>query len=115
MRITRDEAQGWFSETIPAWMDYRAEGGACMAFHESFWPGVAMVHLGANPRWWGALDGCVASLLREYWDDAKPKRIVAWVPARNRAVLAMARRVGFTVDGQMPLPDGEITMIGWTG
>ncbi len=123
MRIGVDEARGYFahpSQRNASVLDpadlhedgllYYADGGVCLIFHRVYWPGVWMVHLGANPAAWGRLDGAVLRLLREFSAQHEPTRIVAWVSDKNRAVLALSRRLGFQQDGQFP----GVELIGWT-
>jgi RimJ/RimL family protein N-acetyltransferase len=125
MKIIANEARQYFlhpsqnkSELDPAELhdagiEYRAEDGVCLAFHGSMWPDVWSVHIGTTPDMWGRLDAIVMRLLRGFFAEMKALRIVAWVPRANCAVHALARRVGFVIDGVLPLADNEITMIGW--
>lgn len=94
-------------------IEYRAEGGICLAFHATFWPTVWMVHIGVMPSAWGELDRACIRLLTAFQAEKQAKRIIAWIPENNRAVAALARRVGFVTDGTLPLPQQKITMIGW--
>lgn len=96
------------------WMQYRAQSGVCMIFHVALWPGVWMVHIGVNPAAWGQIDAACKKLLAEFQAEVRALRIVAWIPEANRAVAALAKRVGFTCDGAMPLPGGGVSMIGWS-
>lgn len=123
MRITVDEARAYFADPsqhqggktqddLPDWADYWANGGACLMTHTAYWPGVIMVHIGAKPECWGFLDAPIKRLLREIWATERPDRLIAWISERNRAALALARRVGFSHDGYMP---NGVFLLGWKG
>lgn len=123
MRITVDEAREYFShpsqhefgkteKDLPEWGDYWAKGGVCLVSHNAYWPGIVMVHVGAKPEAWGGLDEDVRSLLAEIWAAEQPTRMIAWISENNRAALALARRVGFEIDGYMP---NGVVLMGWKG
>lgn len=125
MRITVDEAREYFAhpsqqlygvtpENLPGEpFEYWAKGGICGVFHPAPATGVWMVHFAAMPSEWGRLVEPSREVLRAFWDEKKPQRIVGWTPASLRAAVALSRRVGFVEDGRLPLPDGEIIMSGW--
>ena len=94
------------------WMQYRASGDVCLSFHLNLWPGVWMVHLAAKPGAWGRCDGDVTAILRAFSAEVNAARIIGWVKESNRAVLALARRVGFETDGRLPLVE-PVIMVGY--
>lgn len=98
----------WGNE-LPDVAEYRVDGDVCLAFHQTFWPDVWMVHLGAKRDGWGRLDKSTMLLLNEFWSEKLPVRIVAWVCKSNRAVIALAKRLGFVEDGQF----ADVLMMGW--
>ena len=125
MILTADQARPYFShpsqlkgDLDPAdlhdkGIEYRADSGVCMAFHASFWPTVWMVHIGVMPSAWGKTVEPCKRMLTAFMAEKQAERIIAWIPASNRAVLSLARRVGFKLDGVLPLHGERITMIGW--
>ena len=126
VRITRDEAKAFFAhpsqlkasmlqspDDLPEGVEYWADGPLCLMFHPAFWPGVWMVHHAAKPEGWGHLVDPAQRLLRAFWEDHQPERIIGWTDARNRAAIAFARRVGFREDGRMQLNGHEVLMTGW--
>jgi RimJ/RimL family protein N-acetyltransferase len=126
MRITRDEAKAFFAhpsqlrasmlgsaDDLPEEVEYWADGPICGLFHLSFWPGVWMVHYGVKPEGWGRLVEPSRRILRAFWGHHRPQRIIGWTDARNRAALALTRRVGFQEDGRMQLDGHEVVMTGW--
>jgi hypothetical protein len=92
---------------------YFANGFVCLAFHTAFWPGVHMVHIGVQPEGWGRIEGVTLGLLRQFCSASGAVRLVAWISATNRAVIAFARRIGFVSEGAMTLPDGRVEFYGW--
>ncbi len=82
-------------------------------FHVAPWPGVWMAHYAAKPEGWGFLVPHARRILDAFWREKEPARIVGWTEAKNRAAVAFARRIGFTEDGRMALPDGVVIMSGW--
>lgn len=120
MKITAAEARAYFAHPsqrkaamldgpLPEWMEYRAEGNVCLAFHPALWPDVWMTHIGVKPRGWGQLTDTTARLLDAFWLEQQPHRIVAWIKDSNRAAIALARRCGFETDGAFP----GVLMMGW--
>ena len=93
---------------------YRACGPVCGAFHAAPWPGVWMAHYGVKPEAWGQARDPARAILRAFWDEMQPARIVGWTKESNRAAIAFARRIGFTVDGRLDLQGGAVIMQGWT-
>lgn len=96
----------------PESMAYLACGGVCLAFHPALWPGVYMVHLGAMPSAWGRVDKPADAILRAAWADLSPARIIAWVKESNRLTVALCKRLGFELDGQLPLA-APVLCYGW--
>jgi hypothetical protein len=96
-------------------VEYWARDGVCGMFHRSFWPDVWMVHHAVKPEAWGRADAPAKAILRAFWTEKKPRRIIGWTLEGNRAAVAFARRVGFAVDGKMELPSGPVLMQGWSG
>lgn len=94
------------------WMHYRATGGVCGAFHENMLPGVWMGHLGALPEAWGALDEAAAQIVGSFAAEKNAARIIGWVRQSNRPMLALCRRIGFEIDGILPLAE-PVAMVGW--
>lgn len=96
-----------------AWMTFRACDGVCVAFHKHLWPGVWMGHLGVKKDAFGRSDDALRAILQAFVMESGAERIVGWLEEHNRAALAMCRRVGFEIDGRLPLAKPAI-MIGWT-
>lgn len=125
MKITVEEAREFFSHPSQQLLDitpdalpdegfeYWAQGLVCGVFHPMPWPGVWGAHYGVKPEGWGRLVVPARAVLQEFWAAHEPKRIVGWTPESNRAALAFARRLGFVVDGRMPLGSETIVMQGW--
>lgn len=123
MRITADAAREYFSHptqirkggdpaNLPAWAAYYAERGVCLLFHPMPSDGLWMVHIGVIPSAWGSVTGPARELMAEAWADLKMQRIVAWAPDTNRAVAALCKRIGFEIDGRLPLAR-PLTLYGW--
>lgn len=93
--------------------EYWASGPICGVFHPFAWPGVWMVHYAVKREGWGRLVEPALRVLTEFWRHHQPQRIVGWTDARNRAAVALARRVGFVEDGRLPLQGHEVVMSGW--
>lgn len=81
---------------LPEWAVYFAKSGVCLAFHPGPLVGPWFVHVGVNPKAWGLIDQPVRDLLAEFSAEFSPSEVVAWVPSKNRAVIALARRCGFS-------------------
>lgn len=126
MKITVHEARAFFAhpsqliqgltspDDLPEdGLTYYANGPICGAFHPMPWPGVWMAHYGVKPEGWGRLIQPAREILTRFAADHDAYRVVGWTLASNRAACAFARRLGFTEDGRMPSPDGEIIMTGW--
>lgn len=126
MRITVDEAREYFAhpsqqvfgikpEYLPGDpFEYWADGPLCGVVHPSFWPRVWVVHFAAKPEGWGHVTEPAKRLLREFWEEKQPDRLIGWTPANLRGALALTRRVGFIEDGRLPLPGGDVVMSGWS-
>lgn len=93
--------------------EYWACGPICGVFHLSAWPGVWMVHYGVKREGWGKLVDPSRAILNAFWAHHQPQRIIGWTDSRNRAALALTRRVGFHEDGRMELNGYEVVMTGW--
>ncbi len=92
------------------WMDYRACDGFCGAFHLQ-WPGVWMGHMGALPGV-RRVDAAASAILRAYALAKGAERIIGWIKESNRPALALCRRLGFEIDGILPLAE-PVVMVGW--
>ena len=124
MRISRAEAEPYFAHKSQRIMgleelpdepfEYLAFGNVCGAFHDSFWPGVAMVHVGMKPEGLGRSDAHAMAILHWYAEDRECERITAWIDQRNRAAMAFARRLGFEDDGEMKMASETVKMMGWS-
>ena len=90
--------------------DYYADGAACLVVHATAKPDIWMVHIMVDPDGWGRLDAKVSGLLREVWQDKKPKRLIAWIEDDRRAAVALVKRIGCTRDGKM----ANYEMWGWS-
>lgn len=88
-------------DVLPDTFEYRACDNVMGAFHPTFWPHIWMVHLAVKPEGWGVSDDIAKQILREFWEEVEPQRIIAWTDIENRAVAAFAKRCGFIEDGRM--------------
>ena len=125
MRITVAAARAYFAhpsqqvfgitpDSLPDEpFEYWADGPICGVFHLAPFPNVWMLHFAAKPEGFGHLVEPSKRVLREFWNEKKPERIVGWTPARFSGAVALTRRVGFVEDGRLPLPSGEVIMSGW--
>lgn len=71
-----------------------------------------MGHLGVKKDALGRSDEAMMAILQAFALESGAERIVGWIEERNRAALAMCRRIGFEVDGRLPLAEPAL-MIGW--
>ena len=71
-----------------------------------------MGHLGVKRDALGRSDEAMRAILQAFALESGAERIVGWIEERNRAALAMCRRIGFEVDGRLPLAEPAL-MIGW--
>lgn len=94
---------------LPGVMEYWAQGDVAWAFHPAFWPDFWMAHVGMKPEGRGRSDEDSMAVLRGFWAEKRPRRIIAWMDTSNRAVLAFAKRVGFVPDARID----EIEMWSW--
>lgn len=94
------------------WMQFRACEGVCWAFHQHLWPGVWMGHLGVLKEARGHAVEPARAVLSAFAAEVGAERIIGWVREDNRATLALGRKVGFDVDGRLPLAE-PVVMIGW--
>lgn len=125
MRITPAEAQAFYAfpcqrrasmlagDLPTKGVEYWAHGPVCGAFHDAHWPGVLMGHFAVKPHAKGFADEPARCILREVWSHHKPARITGWMKQSNRAGLAFVRRLGFQIDGIMPLAE-PVVIIGWS-
>lgn len=93
------------------WMTFIAKDGVCGAFHQHLWPGVWMGHLGALPGVY-RVDAAALAILNEFVARTGAERVVGWVIESNRPMLALCRRIGFEIDGRLPLAR-PVVMVGW--
>lgn len=124
MRITVDEARGYFShpsqqlhgitpDKLPGEpFQYWAQGPVCGVFHPSFWPGVWAGHIAVKPQAWGRTTEPARRIIQAFLEEQKPARLVGWVDESNKHMLRLARRLGFRKDGEIPLPTGTVIMVG---
>jgi hypothetical protein len=71
-----------------------------------------MMHIGVMPQMWGRLDNAMLSVIGMAATGRDVSRVIAWVLDENKAVLSLARRIGWTIDGRLALPE-PVTMIGF--
>ena len=71
-----------------------------------------MGHLGVKKDALGRSDEAMLAILQAFALESGAERIVGWIEESNRAALAMCRRIGFEVDGRLPLAEPAL-MIGW--
>ena len=126
MRISAAEAQKYFEhpsqqlggldpKDLPdAGFHYFASDLICGVFHLVSDPGIFMSHYGAIPEGWGSLASPAVSILYEAWSELDAQRFIGWTEMNNKAALAFAKRLGFVIDGGMPLKDKVMVMQGWT-
>ena len=127
MRITVDAARDYFTditqqqetsvtpETLPEGPEYQywAKDGVCGVFHAAHWPNVWMAHYGVMTSAWGKTRSPSIDILHAFWAAENPELIIGWTKESNRAALAFARRIGFSVHGEMNLPSGKIIEQSW--
>ena len=75
-------------------------------------PGVWMLHLVVDPAQWGKTVKPMKKILDKFHADYSPKRLIGWVQEEKKLVLKLSEKLGFSRDGAMPLPDGNLVMIG---
>lgn len=123
MKITAAEAEAFFvhpsqrkgatgDEVLPDDWEYWASGKVCGVFHPSVIPGVWFGHILVKPEAWGGVDFHARAILTEFCAAVDAARIAGWVPEKNRAMLALCRRLGFETDGRLPI-DEPVVMLGW--
>lgn len=76
-------------------LHYIADGPACMVFHLGPYPGVWFTHIGVKQRRGLSLVAPVRRIMRQFSRLFEPDAVMAWVDSENKAVQALARRVGF--------------------
>ena len=125
MRITVDAARVYFQhpsqrvhgidpDNLPDdGFEYWALGPVCGIAHLAPWPDVWMTHYAVLPGAKGGLVAPALTLLRAFWAEKQPVRIIGWTDSRNRAALAFNKRLGFVVDGSFPANGAQIIMQGW--
>ena len=118
-RLTAQEAKPFFWHdrhgdiTESDWMDFRACDGVCGAFHAHLWPGVYMGHLGVRKDARGRADEAAGAILQAYALETGAERIIGWIDERNRAALAMCKRLGFQQDGVLAMRN-PVIMLGYS-
>jgi hypothetical protein len=118
LRLSAKEAAPYFQHPAQGmvgdpeeWMTYRAKDGLCGAFHAHLWPGVWMGHLGALPGVY-RVDAAALAVLRSFAAEVGAARIIGWVRESNRPMLALCKRIGFEIDGRLPLAE-PVVLTGW--
>lgn len=99
-------------DALPDACTYYALGGVCLAFHGGLWPGLIMVHMAALPSAWGRAEAPTLQILRQAAADLQAARIAGWVKQSNRLMCRFAERVGFEIDGRLPLAE-PVMLYGW--
>lgn len=118
-QITVDEAREFFRhpsqrkgfnpDDLPEdGVAYWADGPVCGVFRDFSWPRVLDVHCGVKPEGWGSTVPHARAILEAVWHYYAPDLIVAQSLAKNRAVLAMNKRLGFEVIGTLPTPESVV-------
>jgi len=125
MQITVDQAREYFRDPsqqihgntpdeLPVQgVEYWSEGDVCGIFHLAPWPRVWMAHYAVKPSAWGHTVMPARKILKDFWETGRTDKIIGWTPKGNRAALSLSRRIGFTKEGEMHLPDKTIIMQGW--
>lgn len=88
----------------------RKEGAVAM-FHPIF-DGIWMGHHAIHPSMWGRAVEPMMNIIDHFRSEYRPERIVGWTPEENRLAVHFASKLGFEVDGRMPLPTGALLMLG---
>lgn len=82
------------------------------AFHHGGWRGVWRAHVACLPSEWGHVARKGSQIVKWFCETYQPDQVMAWTPKSNRAVNAMAARMGFRVYGEIPLGNETIVMRG---
>lgn len=94
--------------------EYYALDGVCGVFHPAMWWGLYMAHYGVLPSAWGRTTEPGKAILRQFWEDRQPEKIIGWTDSRNRAALSYARRLGFREYARLKLSESTIVQQEWT-
>jgi len=124
LQINVDEARPYWAhpsqhvmgshpDNLPDHLEYWANGPVCLAFHRMPWPAVWMVHCGVKRDGLGQYVDPARRILRAFADHTEAELITSWTAQSNRAVLAFAKRVGFTVDGELSTKSNPLVMSSW--
>jgi RimJ/RimL family protein N-acetyltransferase len=126
LTLTPKEAEGYFMHptqikgsmivdgaSLPDGAEYRAMDGVCGAFHECGMVDIWMVHFAVLPEAWGKCVPACKAIVEAFAREVGAKRLIGWTPEHNRAALSLVRRVGFEIDGRLPL-DEPFIMSGWS-
>lgn len=91
--------------------EYWASGPICGAFHPAPWPGLWFAHYGVKPDGWGHLKEPATAIMRAFCAASDARALIGWTDSRNRAAIALARRLGFEITGTMD--GGSVTISEW--
>jgi RimJ/RimL family protein N-acetyltransferase len=107
------EYKGITADKLPGEpFQYWADGDVCGVFHPSYWPGVWAGHIAVKPEAWGHTEAPARRIIQAFLREQRPERLVGWIDKRNRLMVRLALRIGFQRDGEIPLPSGNIIMVG---
>lgn len=96
---------------IPDGVVLLRKDGAVGMFHTIF-DGVWMGHHAIHPNMWGRAVEPMMNIIDHFRCEYRPARIIGWTPEDNRLAVNFAKKLGFSVDGVMPLPTGNLLMLG---
>ena len=88
--------------------------GLCVGMFHEIYNGIWMAHQACHPDVWGKSVEPMMKILDTFDQMHVPQRVVGWTPENNRMALSFAKKIGFKVDGLMPLPSGNLVIMGWS-